>query len=340
MDRRALSFLALGLLLGILISVSGFSWYVRGRGGSTPGERDRWVLKLAHGLDQGHPVNLAMEFMARRVAEESGGRVEIQVFPNGQLGGETSCLEQVQRGALDMTKSSTGPLESFVPCLAVFSLPYVFRDDKHCWRVLDGPLGARLLQAGTSRGLRGLCYYDAGARSFYTTRRPILRPDDLTAMKIRTQKSETAMSMVEALGATPTPIAWGELYTALQQGMVDGAENNLPSFYSNRHFEVCKHFSLDEHTRVPDMLVINTTVWNALPSQVQQWLQSAADESSRYQRRLWAEKNAAALQAIQNEGVTVYYPDKAAFIQKVQPMLRQYQGTEVGDLLAQIREAR
>jgi tripartite ATP-independent transporter DctP family solute receptor len=154
-----------------------------------------------------------------------------------------------------MTKTSAAPMEGFVPEMAIFGIPYVFRDNDHCWRVLESEIGRQLLAAGQSVGLHGLCYYDAGSRSFYTIDRPILVPDDLRGLKIRVQQSKTAMDMVEALGGSPTPIPWGELYTALQQRMVDGAENNPPSFHSNRHFEVCKHLSLDEHTIVPDILV-------------------------------------------------------------------------------------
>ena len=151
-------------------------------------------------------------------------------------------------------------------------------------------------------------------------------------------KSKTMMDMVDALGGSPTPIPWGELYTALQQKMVDGAENNLPSFYTNRHFEVARHFSSDEHSRVPDILLMSSVVWNRLPVYVQQWIQEAADESSRYQRDLWAQKTAEALTAIEAEGVKVYHPDKHAFVQKVATMHRSYEGTAVGKLLNRILE--
>jgi TRAP-type C4-dicarboxylate transport system substrate-binding protein len=144
--------------------------------------------------------------------------------------------------------------------------------------------------------------------------------------------------MVEALGGSPTPIPWGELYTALQQRMVDGAENNPPSFYSNRHFEVCRHLSLDEHTVVPDILVISQRIWEQLPPHVQIWVQEAADESSIYQRRLWREGTEQALAAVEREGVTIHRPDRQPFIERVRPMHESYAGTPIGDLLARIRE--
>ena len=186
--------------------------------------------------------------------------------------------------------------------------------------------------------MHGLCYYDAGARSFYTIGKPIMTPSDLQGLKIRVQKSKTAMDMVEALGGSPTPIPWGELYTALQQKMVDGAENNPPSFYTNRHFEVCKHLTLDEHARVPDLLLMSQKVWESLPPHVQQAVQEAADESSIYQRELWQEKSKEAIHAVEQEGVHVYYPDKTLFAEQVSAMRASYNGTSVGELIRRIQE--
>jgi tripartite ATP-independent transporter DctP family solute receptor len=274
------------------------------------------------------------------VDEKSGGTVEMQVFPNGQLGSETDCIEQLQRGALAMTKTSTAPLESFVPEMAIFGIPYVFRDGDHFWQVAEGPIGRGLLAGGADIGLRGLCFYDAGSRNFYTISTPVLKPEDLAGLKIRVQESKTSMDMVQALGGSPTPIAWGELYTALQQRMVDGAENNPPSFYSNRHFEVCKHLTMDEHTRVPDILLISQRVWDGLSPHVQQWVQEAADESVTFERKLWQEKTDQVLADLADEGVTVHYPDKTLFADRVKDMHASYAGTPIGDLLDQVKETR
>ena len=337
MDRKALSYFTAGIFLGLLLATAGFALVVRHQNLAHSHAR-QIVLKLGHGLDQNHPVHAAMVYMAERLWEKSAGTVELQIFPNGQLGSETECIEQLQRGALAMTKTSAAPMESFVPEMAVFGIPYVFRDGDHCWRVLESQIGKQLLAAGERVGLHGLCYYDAGSRSFYTIDRPILVPDDLRGLKIRVQQSKTAMDMVAALGGSPTPIPWGELYTALQQRMVDGAENNPPSFYSNRHFEVCKHLSLDEHTIVPDILVISQRIWENLPPHVQAWVQEAADESSLYQRKLWQEGTDQALAAVQKEGVTIHRPDRQPFVERVRPMHESYAGTTVGDLLARIQE--
>jgi tripartite ATP-independent transporter DctP family solute receptor len=249
-NHRTTSLVVVGVLVGSFAATSLFAWYVRGNHEGATGPHAR-VLRLGHALDEGHPVHRGMEFMADRLRELSGDRMVIRIYPNGQLGGETEYIEQLQRGALAMTKVSAAPLESFQPRFAVFGVPYIFRDDDHYWSVLEGQIGREMLLAAEAMGLRGLCYYDAGERNFYTIKTPILRPDDLRGLKIRVQPSRTAMDMVQALGGAPTPISFGELYTALQTGTVDGAENNLPSFHSSRHFEVCKHFSLDRTRGFP-----------------------------------------------------------------------------------------
>jgi len=335
MDRKNVSFFISGLLLGLIVAVAGFSLVTRNQSGS---DSRKVVLKLGHALDQSHPVHLGMVYMKEKLDSLSGGSVELQIFPNGQLGSETESIEQLQRGALAMTKVSAAPMESFLPEFAVFSLPYVFKNEEHYWRVLGSPVGRKLLTMPSKVGLRGLCYYDSGSRNFYTTSKPVLKPDDLIGMKIRVMKNKTSMDMIEVLGGSPTPIPWGELYTALQQHMVDGAENNPPSFYTNRHFEVCKFFSMDHHTRIPDMLFISEQVWQRLSPQVQEWLQQAADMSVIYQRKLWQKMTAESIEAVRKEGVEIFYPDMAPFEQKVQPMLASYQGTPVGDLLREIQE--
>ncbi len=348
---KHLSFIVVGFLLGVLATAGVFSItgyksvvvifgaegkdFTAGSAGQSDVER---TLRLAHALDQSHPVHKAMVHMAQRLDELSDGAVTIDIFPNGQLGSETETMEMVQDGVLDMTKTSASPMEAFIPRMAVFSLPYVFRDEAHFWKTLNGEIGRELLLLGQDKGLRGVCYYDAGSRNFYTIRTPIMKPDDLNGLKIRVQKSPTSMQMVKTLGGAPTPIPWGELYSSLQQGVVDGAENNLPSYYSNRHFEVARHFSMDEHTRVPDFLLISTRVWDDLPEQAQRWLQQAADESAAYQRKLWAEERELALEKIKADGVQVHHPDKAAFREKVKPMYQQYEGTPVGELIQRISE--
>ncbi len=299
-------------------------------------EQSQTVLKLAHTLDQQHSVHRAMEFMDERLRQLSGGSMRIDIYPGGQLGSERELIELLQIGSLGMTKVSASPMEGFVPELKIFNLPYVFRDSDHFWKVLQSDIGRELLIAGERARLRGLGYFDAGSRSFYANDKPIHTPADLNGLKIRVQNSQTAIKMVNTLGGAATPVSWGELYTALQQGVVNGAENNPPSFYLSKHYEVSKFYTLDEHTYVPDMLLISTEVWKKLNAEQQAWLQQAVEEAVAYQRTLWQESTRESLAAVEAAGVQVIYPDKQPFIDAVQPLHASYQGTEVGELLAQI----
>lgn len=281
------------------------------------------ILRLAHGLDTGHPVHKAMVYMSEAVEKKSGGEMALQIYPSQQLGTERQCVELLQIGSLDMTKVSSAVMEGFAPGYKVLSLPFIFEDRDHSWRVLDGEVGRKLLLSGTDYYLRGLCFYDAGSRSFYTKDRAITHPDDLNGLKIRVMKSPTAMDMVERLGARPAPISWGELYTSLQTGRVDAAENNPPSFYHSHHYEVCRYYCLDEHSSVPDVLLISTMAWEKLSIKERKWLEEAAGESSLVQRTLWAEDEERSLEEIRKAGVTIIPKeeiDTDAFRKLVVPM--------------------
>jgi tripartite ATP-independent transporter DctP family solute receptor len=267
--------------------------------------------------------------MAQRANELSEGKLTIDIYPAEQLGSEQQCVELLQIGSLAITKVSAAVMESFVEDYKVFGLPYIFRSKEHAFKVFDGEIGQDLLLSTADKRLRGLCYYDAGSRSFYTIAKPIEHPDDLAGMKIRVMNSVTAVGMVRALGGSATPISWGELYTALQSGVVDGAENNPPSLYTSRHYEVCKYYSLDEHTTIPDVLVISQVVWDKLSEQEKEWIQQAADESAVLQRKLWAESEEESMAEVQKAGVQINRPDKQPFIDKVQPFLETYKDNEV-----------
>lgn len=341
MDRKSVSFLVLGLFAGALLTAVALIPSIRAaRTARSASGMDTVVLKLGHVLPPSHAVHIAMEFMAKRAAELSGGVVEIQVFSGGQLGSEPESIEQTQRGALAMVKTSAGALEGFVPDMAVFSMPYLFRDDEHYWKVLLGDVGKEILRAGDAKGMHGLCYYDSGSRSFYTVEKPILQPADVKELKLRVMSSTTAHKMITTLGGGPTPIPFGELYTALQQGMIDGAENNPPSYYSMRHYEVAKHYSLDEHSRVPDVIIFSKQVWDGLSPQVRVWVEQAAAESVDFQRKLWKQQTDEALQAVEKAGSKIHRPDKAPFVTATESMYKAIEGTRIGELARRIREVR
>ncbi|SIS89608.1 TRAP transporter substrate-binding protein [Belliella pelovolcani] len=297
------------------------------------------VIKLGHGLGVTHPVHEAMVFMAKRLEEKSKGEMIIKIYPNQQLGSERELVELLQIGSLGMTKVSSAVMESFAPKLQVLSMPYLFKDDAHRDLILKGPIGQQLLLDGEDFWLRGLCYYDAGKRSFYTKNKPVDSPEDLKGLKIRVMESNTAINMVKNFGGSPTPVSYGELYTALQQGIVDGAENNPPSLFTSRHYEVCKYYSINEHTAIPDILIISTKVWNLLSDQEKQWLQEAADESAEFQYKIWAESVEESLAEMEKAGVTIVYPELEGFRLAVESMYEELNVTqpELAAVVAQIR---
>lgn len=299
-------------MTGMLVACILGALVIRPKAGSKTGGRTI-VLKLAHGLDEAHPVHQAMILMKQRLEELTDGKATIDLYSGGVLGGETDCLEQVQKGELAMTKVSTAALEAFIPEMKVFSIPFTFRDENHFWTTLNGDIGKKLLAKGTAQNFQGLCYYDSGDRNFYSTKKPIRTIDDVKGMKIRVMNSRTAMDMINAMGGSPCPITWGELYTALAQGTVDAAENNPPSFDTSRHFEVCKYFTFTAHQRIPDMVIMSTKVWDTLPQDVQAALQKAADESEIFQRKLWKEKTEQSLALAKEKGVELITPELDGF---------------------------
>ena len=302
-------------------------------------ENDVTVLKLGHGLDNSHSVHKAMVFMAEQVKEESNGKMRIDIYPSQQLGSERELLELLQIGSLDITKVSSSVLEGFEPLYKIFSVPFLFQNEEHRFSVYDGQIGRELLDAGQNIRLVGLTYYDAGTRSFYTKDRPILHPDDLQGMKIRVQESPASLQMVNMLGGSATPISFGELYTALQQRIVDGAENNPPSLYLTRHYEVVDYYSLDEHTAVPDMLFASQFTWQRLTDEEKEILRNAAQKSAIYQRKLWEESTNEAMEAVREAGIEVVRPDKEPFREKLQPMYDEYaQNEELNSYIQRIEE--
>ncbi|MHC5157745.1 MAG: TRAP transporter substrate-binding protein [Planctomycetota bacterium] len=301
------------------------------------------VLRLAHGLNTQHPVHKAMVYMADKVDKKSAGRMKVEVYPSEQLGNEKECIDALQLGYLGITKISSAVLEAFVEEYKVFGIPYLFRDSEHFWQVANGPIGKEILASGESKRLKGLCYYDAGARSFYS-KKPISSPGDLNAggvtMKIRVMNSPMAFEMISTMGGSPTPISWGELYTSLDQGVVDAAENNPPSLYTSRHYEICKYYCLDEHVRVPDVLVISTRVWADLSVEQQRILLEAVAESVEYQRKIWIESEQESFNVFKEKGIEIIYPEKAPFIESVQPIWQKYRKTSLRPFIDRIVEVK
>lgn len=285
---------------------------------------DQKVVYLAHALPTSHPVHKGMEVFAEAVKEKSNGKLTVKIFPDGQLGSEREVLELLQIGSIAMTKVSAAAMANFAPEYKVMGVPYLFRDKEHLFNVLEGKTGEDILEAGSDYLLRGLCFYDAGSRSFYTKDKPIKTPDDLKGMKIRVMNHQMSVKMVNGMGGSATPMAFGELYTALQQGVVDGAENNPPSFVTSRHYEVCKFYTLDEHSSIPDVLVIGTNYWETLSEQEQKWMKEAAKISVKAQKQFWKENVEACMVTLKEAGVEIFYPEKPLFVDKSKAVLEEF----------------
>ena len=285
---------------------------------------DQKTTYLAHTLPKSHPVHQGMEVFADEVAKQSNGKLKVKIFPDGQLGSEREVLELLQIGSIAMTKVSAATMANFAPEYKVLGVPYLFRDKEHLFTALESEVGESILAAGSDYLLRGLCFYDAGSRSFYTKDKPIKTPEDLKGLKIRVMNHKMSVDMVNEMGGSATPMAYGELYTALQQGVVDGAENNPPSFVTSGHYEVCKFYTLDQHSSIPDVLVIGTKYWETLSSTEQDWMLAAAKFSVEAQKRFWNENVEECMKKLKEKNVEIYLPNKSLFANETKSVLENF----------------
>jgi tripartite ATP-independent transporter DctP family solute receptor len=268
-----------------------------------------------------YPTVMAVKQMSEAVKKRTGGKHSIKVYTGTQLGGEKDTIEQTKLGALDLVRINSAPMNNIVPETLVPSLPFIFRDVTHMRKTLDGPIGDEILKALEPHGFVGLAFYDAGARSFYNTKKPIRTPADMKGMKIRVQQSDLFVGMLQALGANATPMPYGEVYTALKTGLVDGAENNWPSYDTARHFEVAKYYTVNEHSMVPEILMFSKKVFDTLPANEQQIFKQAAKESVPYMRKLWDAKELESRKKVEAAGVQVVDKvDKKPFMDAMKPV--------------------
>ncbi|MET2984851.1 TRAP transporter substrate-binding protein [Aureibaculum conchae] len=297
------------------------------------------MLYLAHSLPQSHPVHLGILEFQKALEVKSNGTLKVKIFPDAQLGSEREVLELLQIGSVAATKVSAATLSNFVPEYHILGIPYLFRDKEHQFEVLEGPIGKSILEKGSKFWLRGLCYYDAGSRSFYTSNKAIRTPDDLKGLKIRVMNNQMAINMVNAMGGSATPLAYGELYTAIQQGVVDGAENNPPSFVTSNHYEISKYYTLDQHSAVPDVLLIGTKYWEKLSDKEKVWVQEAADESAQAQKKFWNDSVEESMKIAKEAGVEIIIPDKSLFAEESKSVLEEFvkENPEMEKIVNQIK---
>jgi TRAP-type transport system periplasmic protein len=294
------------------------------------------VLKASDDHPIDYPTTQGLVEMGKIIEAKTNGRIKVQVFPSAQLGSETQTIENTQMGVLDINRVSCAPLSEFSKKMGVFSMPYLFRDYAHFRKVLDGPIGVEVGKDLESSGLKVLAYYDSGARSFYNTKRPINTPADLKGLKIRTQKSQVMVDLVNAFGAVATPMSFEEVYSSLQTGVINGAENNAPSYLTTNHYEVAKFFSLNEHARVPDIVLISMKTWNKLSPADQKVVAEAARESEIKQSELWAKYEKDSLDKVKAAGCKINTPDQAPFREMVKPLYEKYK-SQFGDLVEKIQ---
>jgi len=278
-------------------------------------------MKLASDQPATAPGEKGFKFFADRIEEETDGQIKITLYPNAVLGDIGELIPQVQAGVLEMAKTSCGWLSSFVPMVDIFSIPYLFRNKEHYWKVLDGEVGSEIANYTEAAGMKLLFWVDAGARSFYNNVRPIYTPDDLKGLKIRVMASDIMIKTMEAFGASPTTTAFAEVYSALQTGIIDGAENNPPSVDRMKHSEVAKYYSLNEHMMIPDNVVINLDVWNKLTKEQQDIFIKVGKEAQEFIKEEWARQEAEALKKISETTIINEIPDRSAFIEKVKPLM-------------------
>lgn len=296
------------------------------------------VLRSADTHPDGYPTVEAVKYMGELIKERTAGRYSVEVYHSAQLGEEKDTIEQTQTGVIDLNRVSMGPFNGIVPETAVPSLPYMFRSVDQMRHVMDGPIGDEILKAFGAHDLVGLAFYDSGARSFYNTKKDITSIADLKGMKFRVIQSDVFVDMVNALGANATPMAYGEVYSALETGVIDGAENNWPSFESAKHYEVAKHYTVDQHQIVPEVLVMAKPSWDRLTPEDQAIVKQAAKDSVVKMRELWDAQEKKSRDIVEKAGVKVSEIDKQPLIDAMKPVYDKYLSTpELKDLAARIQ---
>jgi tripartite ATP-independent transporter DctP family solute receptor len=289
-----------------------------------------------------YPTVAAVAHMGKLLQDRSGGKLGVKVYPSGALGTEKDNIEQLRIGALDMMRINVAPLNSVVPETIATGLPFVFRSTEHMRKVLDGPIGDEILASMEAQGMVGLAFYDSGSRSFYTVKKPIRTLADMKGLKIRVIQSDLFVAMVEALGANPTPMPYGEVYTALKTGIVDAAENNWPSYESSRHFETAKYYTLSEHSLAPEVLVFSKTVWDRLSKDDQAMIRKAAKDSVPFMRKLWDEREVKARKTVEAAGSqAITIANKQEFIDAMKPVYGKFANTpRLQDLVKRIQDTK
>lgn len=299
------------------------------------------IFRLADNQPDGYPTVQGDLAMAKYVAEKTNGAIKIEVFNNSVLGTEKDTIEQTQIGDIHFIRVGLNPLSSINPVMNALAMPFLFRDRAHMFKVLDGPIGQELMESLQKQNLLGLCWFDAGFRNFYNSKRAIKTPADMKGLKIRVQESALMMDMIRYLGASPTPMAYGEVYPGIQNGIIDGAENNWPSYITAAHFEVAKHFTVDGHMASPEMVLVNTGVWNSLSAEEKKILKEGAAEGAKVERAAWLAAEAKYEKQARDSGSTITELTPAQhklFEDALAPIYQQPAYAGFADIIKRVRE--
>lgn len=301
-----------------------------------------YVLSYADNQTGNYPTVQAARRFAEQLNKETDGRIEIRVYPNAELGDEVSTVQQLTFGGIDFCRCSLSNLSDYSEEAIVLQMPYLYADQEHMWRVLDGDIGAQVKQSFRGSGMLALTWFDAGVRNFYTTDREIRSLEDMQGLKIRVQQSALAEDMVEALGAEAVPIVYEAVKDALQTGEIDGAENNWASYEAMEHDEIARNYTVDEHMRVPELMLVSSATWEQLSPEDQATIQRCADEAGLYERELWTAREASAREKCLREGtveIVLSEREKKRFRDAVSPLYKKYCG-DYAELVEKINEIR
>ena len=331
-----------GILLGALLLAAAVLLAVRLIPRETKPEEPALLFRYADNQPKGYPTTLAADYFAKLVEERTEGKIVIRVFPDSVLGNEISVFRQMQFGGIDFARLSVSTLSEFVPEISILQLPYLFTDAEHMWRVLDGEIGKQLLETIEPYGLIGMSWFDAGSRNIYT-KTPVKSLDDMKRLRIRVQESDFLSRMVSLWGAVPEKISYESVYSALQTGKIDGAENNWPSYEATGHYEVAPYYLLDAHSRLPEAQLISRNALEEISSlgdgYVDIVLQCAA-ESARYERELWKERETRSEALVRESGCVVTElseDERRRFQDAVAPIYEEFSG-EMAEMIRRIQE--
>ena len=296
------------------------------------------VLRSSDTHPDGYPTVEAVKYFGELIKERTDGRYSVEVYHSAQLGQEADTIEQVRSGVIDLNRVSMAPWNSLVPLTMIPSLPYLFTSPDHARKVMASEIGDEIAKGFEQHGVVVLAYYDGGSRSFYNSKKPVNTVADLAGLKFRVIQSDVFVDMVAALGATATPMPYGEVYSSIETGVIDGAENNFPSYESAKHFEVAKNYSLDQHTIVPEVFVMSKTSWDKLSDEDKTIFKQAGKESMEKQWELWDARVAESRNIVEDAGSQITTPDKQPFIDAMKPVYDKYvTDPALKDLVARIQ---